>query len=237
MWHVFGTPINMKKQVWLIALLVAFTGFNSKAQVSVNINIGTQPVWGPVGYDYVEYYYMPDIDAYYDVPRQQYVYYDNNVWITRRSLPPRYSNYNLYNGYKVVINEPRPWKQHDRYRTQYVQYKGRGGQQAIRDSRDTRYYANPRHPHHKEWKGNRSNGNGNSRGGGNIRTGGNPQRANGNVRQGSDQRGGGNPNAGNGARQGSGGDQRGNGGQRVNGNGGGKGGGDRGNGGGNGKNK
>ncbi|MES2702864.1 MAG: hypothetical protein V4649_09510 [Bacteroidota bacterium] len=142
----------MKKQILLIALLVAGFGINSQAQLNVNINIGSQPVWGPVGYDYVEYYYMPDIDAYYDVPRQQYVYYDNNAWVTRRALPPRYGNYNMYDGYKVVINEPRPWMSHDRYRTQYVQYKGRRGQQVIRDSRDVRYYANPRHPQHGKWK-------------------------------------------------------------------------------------
>jgi hypothetical protein len=180
MWHTFGSPINMKKHLWLIALLIAFTGFSSKAQLNVSINIGTQPVWGPVGYDYVEYYYMPDIDAYYDVPRQQYVYYENNVWVTRRALPPRYRNYNLYNGYKVVINEPRPWMQHDRYRTQYVKYKGNRGQQAIRDSRDTRYYANPRHPHHNEWKGNNGNGrgNGNAHKGGSPRGAGNPGNAN-----------------------------------------------------------
>ena len=28
----------------------------SKAQVSVNINIGSQPEWGPSGYNYAEYY-------------------------------------------------------------------------------------------------------------------------------------------------------------------------------------
>lgn len=45
-------------------LLVAST---TQAQVSVNVNIGTPPVWGPVGYTNMEYYYLPDIEAYYDV--------------------------------------------------------------------------------------------------------------------------------------------------------------------------
>ncbi len=204
----------MKKQIWLIALLLACTGINSRAQVSVNINIGLQPIWGPVGYDYVEYYYIPDIDVYYDVRQQQYVYFDNNVWIIRRSLPPRYSSYNLYSGYKVVINDPKPWTRHEQYRTQYVQYRGRGGQGVIRDSRDTRYYANPKHPHHKEWKGNAGNGNGggnrgHAKGSGGLqqRQGGVRSQGNGGMRKSAGQ-----PQPGNG-----GGRSQGNGGMRNNG--------------------
>lgn len=238
-WHAFGATLCMKKQIWLIALLLACTGINSRAQVSVNINIGVQPIWGPVGYNYVEYYYIPDIDVYYDVRQQQYVYFDNNVWITRRSLPPRYSSYNLYSGYKVVINDPRPWTRHQQYRTQYVQYRGRSGQGVIRDSRDTRYYANPKHPHHKEWKGNagRGNGGGNKgqakgsghyRGGQPRQSGGGRNQGNGGMRNNSGQ-----PQPGHGGNRGQGGG----GGQQGRGGGGdkGHGGGDKGHGGGRGK--
>lgn len=50
-------------------MMVSLFGINNaKAQVSLNINIGSQPVWGPTGYDHVDYYYFPDIDAYYYVP-------------------------------------------------------------------------------------------------------------------------------------------------------------------------
>lgn len=123
----------------------------SYAQVSVNVNIGSQPVWGPVGYDYVEYYYLPDLDVYYDVPRRQYVYLDGPTWVYRRSLPPRYAHYDVYHTYKVVVNEPTPWKRHTYYRTQYVKYKGRRDQPFIRDSRDERYYVNRHHPQHHVW--------------------------------------------------------------------------------------
>jgi hypothetical protein len=50
----------------------------ASAQVRVNINIGSQPVWGPVGYDHVDYYYLPDIETYYYVPTRQFVYF--NKW-------------------------------------------------------------------------------------------------------------------------------------------------------------
>ena len=68
----------MKKIILVITILFALIVSTHKAQaqvsVGVNVNIGSQPVWGPVGYDYAEYYYMPDIDVYYFVPRHQYVY-------------------------------------------------------------------------------------------------------------------------------------------------------------------
>src|SRR4051812_27406751 len=127
----------MKKTIILLAVML-FT-LSSYAQVNVQINIGAQPVWGPVGYDYVDYYYMPDIETYYSVPTRQYTYFDGGRWITTRSLPARYSTYNVYNSYKVVINEPSPWLRHDRYRSEYVKYKGNHGQQIIRNSHDEKY--------------------------------------------------------------------------------------------------
>ncbi len=150
----------MKKLILLSAVLFAtFMGYNANAQVSVNFNISTQPVWGPVGYDYVQYYYIPDIDAYYYVDRREYTYFSGGRWITSRYLPPMYRNYDLYHGYKVVVNEPRPWLHHDRYRKEYGQYRGRHDQPFIRDSRDERYYVNPRHPQHAQWQSTRPGGN------------------------------------------------------------------------------
>lgn len=177
----------MKKLILSAVLLVScFAIKTASAQVSVSlgVNIGSQPAWGPVGYDYANYYYMPDIDTYYDVPTHQYVYFDNNIWVHRAYLPVRYSHYNLYNGYKVVINDRNPWLRHGYYRTQYAGYRGRHDQVIIRNSRDVRY-ANYWHgnyarrtaygrPHYNNgnrgnWGGNRGHGNGNwggNRGGG-----------------------------------------------------------------------
>ncbi len=64
--------------------------------------------------------------------------------------PPHYSNFDLYGAYKVVINDPNPWNNHRQYRNRYHRYSNRGGQVVIRDSRDNRYWANPRHG---EWRG------------------------------------------------------------------------------------
>jgi hypothetical protein len=131
----------MKKIIIAAAILVSGLAFNNKAeaQIGVSINIGSQPDWGPVGYDRADYYYMPDIDTYYDVPARQYVYLNDNRWIRSSSLPTRYSNYNVYNNYKVVINERNPWERDNIYRTRYAKYKGRHDQVIIRNSKDVKY--------------------------------------------------------------------------------------------------
>src|SRR4029079_7753755 len=125
----------MKKIILATALFTAalVTVNKTEAQVrfNLNVNIGSQPVWGPVGYDHVEYYYLPDIEAYYYVPRHQFVYLSGNRWIFSTSLPYRYRNYNLYSGYKVVINEPRPYLNFTTQRITYAKYKGNNGRQVI----------------------------------------------------------------------------------------------------------
>ncbi len=101
----------MKKLItgaFLIASATAFVPVTTRAQVRVgiNINIGDQPRWRAPGYDYVAYYYMPDIETYYYVPNRQFIYLSNGRWVFSASLPYRYRNYDLYGGRKVVINRP-----------------------------------------------------------------------------------------------------------------------------------
>jgi len=120
------------------------------AQVSVNVNIGTPPPvvvvekprvvvasppeWGPVGYDNVEYYYLPDIQVYYDIRQAQYIYFGNGNWIRSRSLPSYCSHYNLYNGYKVVLTDYHGHAPYTHFKTHKVKYyKGyKGGHQQNR---------------------------------------------------------------------------------------------------------
>src|ERR1700712_5301297 len=109
----------MKKLLTLSALVLCITASQLHAQVkfSLNLNIGDQPAWGPTGYDRANYYYLPDVGAYYDVPNKQFIYMENNRWVFRSSLPDRYRNYDLYSGYKVVVNEPKPYLRDNYYRS------------------------------------------------------------------------------------------------------------------------
>jgi len=50
-----------------------------QAQVSVSVNIGSPPPWGPAGYTEVRYYYLPDVEAYYDVQTSMFIYYGGGV--------------------------------------------------------------------------------------------------------------------------------------------------------------
>lgn len=155
-WYKTLKAKQMKKLIFMFTMAVAIaatTVQSARAQVSVNCNIGNQPMWGPTGYDYAGYYYMPDIDAYYCVDDGQFVYQDNGDWIYGNSLPYQYRNYDLYNGYKVVINGSRPWLRNNYYRRQYWGYRGRRNQPFIRDSRDYRYFQNSNHPYHNQWRG------------------------------------------------------------------------------------
>lgn len=166
----------MKKLFFLI--LFAVSGFmpsQSSAQISLNVNVGSQPLWGPTGYDHVDYYYLPDIESYYYVPKRQFVYLNNGSWVFNSNLPASYRNYNLYKGYKVVINSPKPYLHFKEQKVKYAKYKSNHGQAVILRSNDPKYYVVKGHPknqfkghakieHSKSNKGNfKGNGKGKSK--------------------------------------------------------------------------
>lgn len=99
-----------------------------QAQVSVNVNIGSPPLWGPVGYPEVQYYYLPDVEAYYDIPSGMFIFFDGGTWIHSAYLPHRYRGYDLYNGYKVVLVDyhgDSPYHNHKFYKNKYKKgYQG-----------------------------------------------------------------------------------------------------------------
>ena len=67
---------NMKKIILMVTFfltIVVFKNADAQVRLSTNVNIGSQLVLGPVGYDHVEYYCLPDVDMYYYVTSQQFV--------------------------------------------------------------------------------------------------------------------------------------------------------------------
>jgi hypothetical protein len=152
----------------LVLIVAVFLSSTALAQISINLgfNVERQPVWGPTGYDHVEYYYLPDMEVYYNVPQHMYYYNEGGRWIGRSSLPSRYRGHDLYNSYKVVMNEPRPYLNHNTNREKYASYKGRHDQQPIRDSRDSKYFVNKNHPEHNNWVKQQKNNNGKGKGNG-----------------------------------------------------------------------
>lgn len=112
----------MKTLKLILPLVVFFISTFSQAQVSVNINLGSPPAWGPSGYTEVRYYYLPDIYTYYDVGTREFIYINNGNWIRATALPPAYRRYNLYSGYKVVLTDYRGVTPYVYYKTHKVKY-------------------------------------------------------------------------------------------------------------------
>ncbi|PKP10343.1 MAG: hypothetical protein CVU08_13735 [Bacteroidetes bacterium HGW-Bacteroidetes-3] len=130
----------------IIGISLLFAG-QIQAQISVNLNIGTPPLWGPAEYTNVRYYYLPDVEAYYDVQSARFIYISGNTWVRRAYLPRQYRNYDLYNGYKVVMTDYRG-------NAPYTYYK-----------EHKRKYAKGYHGEHQRTYGNRpEKGNGNRNG-------------------------------------------------------------------------
>jgi uncharacterized membrane protein YgcG len=89
----------------------------AQAQVGVNINIGA-PAWGPQVPYGTQYYYIPEIDGYYDLYNQQYIVYQDGYWVP---LPELYG-YDPYQFHPVIVDYrgPQPWAQIGYYRQRYA---------------------------------------------------------------------------------------------------------------------
>lgn len=161
----------------LIGMALAFTGTLS-AQLNIHVTTGSPPMWGPVGYSNVQYYYLPDVQAYYDIPSSRFIYYEGGSWVHRTYLPTRYRNYDLYNGYKVVLTDYHGKTPYVLYKTHKVKYAkgyhgkyqktygnkpGNGNTKAVKSSSDNSYKKSPGQSQ-KGKMNNSGNNNGNSKG-------------------------------------------------------------------------
>lgn len=123
----------MKKLSFYIGILLfAITGTN--AQVSADIHFGP-PRWAPPSAPAtVEYYYLPDLGVYYDVPAQRYIYMRNGAWIRAAALPPRYRGYDLYHSRPVYLTNYRGRTPYAYYKEHRVKYKGNGWKRKDHDN-------------------------------------------------------------------------------------------------------
>lgn len=119
----------------VLGMILTIAG-TAQGQLSVNVHIGTAPAWGPRGYDNARYYYLPDVEAYYDINTAMFIYISGNTWIRRSYLPSRYRGYDLYHGRKVVMNNyhgSSPYYNHKVYRAKYGRgYQGAPQQKVVR---------------------------------------------------------------------------------------------------------
>jgi len=82
------------------------------------------PQWAPPYYSGARYYYLPDLELYYDLGAREYIFLMDGRWNYSPYVPAIYRNYDLNNCFSVVLNVDvyRPWLHHQYYVSHYPRY-------------------------------------------------------------------------------------------------------------------
>ncbi len=86
------------------------------AQVSINAQFG-HPAWGPAAPAGAQYYYVPEIDGYYDLAARNYIVQRNGRWVPVADV----QGYNPASFHPVVVNYRgrQPWAQYNDHHARY----------------------------------------------------------------------------------------------------------------------
>jgi len=121
----------MKKLIILSAIALSSLIYNTAdAQIGIRVgfHFGPRRVYAapavveqaPVYADNDDdYYYLPDVDAYYSVNEQCYYYFDGDNWISAAYLPGEYRDYDWRSARRFEVREARPYLRDDVYRSRY----------------------------------------------------------------------------------------------------------------------
>lgn len=139
--------IEIMKTIQLIAAgIILFAASTSQAQVSINVNLGSpvvvaQPTWVPQNHSNVDFYYIPDIQSYYDVNNSVYVYRNNGNWCRTRYVPVQYLNYNLNHAHRVALRGYHGNQPYAYYNNHTVRYNNNRDYNSGRKQYNNRRYA------------------------------------------------------------------------------------------------
>lgn len=122
----------LNKHLYFSLVVVFFFIFNGcystgyvydDAEVNVHVSV---PAWAPPYDDvqHVRYYYMPDIEVYFDLSNQEFVYLQDGSWMFSSSFPQMYPGFDLNNSYVVMLDNQvyEPWMHHHYYISHYPRY-------------------------------------------------------------------------------------------------------------------
>ena len=110
----------------LLSMFVAgmALSFSAKAQLSVSLNFGARPnLWLPRGYETNDFYFIPEVNSYYDVPDHVFVYNQNGRWVRSSMLPGRYRDYDLRRSRVVAVRQQPPFWNDNGYRRDDNDYR------------------------------------------------------------------------------------------------------------------
>lgn len=144
----------MKTLKLITAGIILFAVSTSQAQVSINVNLGApavvvRPTWVPQNHVNVDFYYLPEIQSYYDVNASMYVYLNNGNWCRTRYVPVQYRNYDLHHAHRVALrgyHGSRPYTYYNNHNVRYDNHRNdnRRYVEARRYSNNYRYADNRR---------------------------------------------------------------------------------------------
>lgn len=130
-----------KLQITLAAFILMFT-LQTNAQFSVSVNLGSRPQYHNHcdKDDEVRYYYLPEIEAYYDVNSASFIYHSPRGWIRTAYLPEYCRNYDVNRGYKVGISYTgrNPYVNFNYDRQKYYRNNGRNYREEYYQPRNRR---------------------------------------------------------------------------------------------------
>jgi len=129
----------MKKLAILSAIALSGLIYNTaSAQIRINFGLHIRPVYAryhapvvveePVYQEPVQvyddsndddYYYLPEVDAYYNVNAGCYYYNNGDNWVSAAYLPGAYRNYDWRSARRYEVREHRPFTRADFYRSRF----------------------------------------------------------------------------------------------------------------------
>ena len=119
---------RLKKTALFISTLLfvsLFSACDMYSYVTPSVQVRyDNPSWAPPYVAGVRYYYLPDIEAYYDLSTRQFVYLNDGQWCYSESLPSIYAGFDLDNCFTVAIdiNTYQPWMHQHYYVSHYPRY-------------------------------------------------------------------------------------------------------------------
>ena len=116
---------TLSMAVILLLSASTFTGCMMMTPVrTVTTSSYENPQWAPPYYSGARYYYLPDLELYYDLSTREYIYLLDGQWNFSPYVPAMYRNYDLENCFCVVmnVNVYKPWLHHQYYLSHYPRY-------------------------------------------------------------------------------------------------------------------
>ena len=102
-----------------------FTGCMMMSPVRTVTTVSYEnPQWAPPYYSGARYYYVPDLELYYDLSAREFIFLMDGRWNFSPYLPAMYRNYDLNNSFCIVmnVNVYKPWLHHQYYVSHYPRY-------------------------------------------------------------------------------------------------------------------